>query len=96
MRKGIYQLYLLLKILEVLNIIESVIIKFYNLTIIVIIIFSKGLLIKVISKLYNKNGNNILLSIISLIKAAGNLKVRVSLLSYNLFYPYYNTCNFSF
>ena len=69
----------MLKVLEVLDIIGSVIVKFYNLTITVIIIFSKGLLIKVISKLYNKNGNNILLSIASLIKAAGNLEVRVSL-----------------
>ena len=67
------------EILEVLDIVGSVIVEFYNLTIIVIIIFSKGLLIRVISKLYNENGNNILLSTASLIKAAGNLKVRVSL-----------------
>ena len=67
------------EVLEVLNIIGSVIVEFCNLTIIVIIIFSKGLLIKVISKPYNKNGNSILLSIASLIKAAGNLKVRVNL-----------------
>jgi len=69
----------LLEVLEVLDIIGSIIIEFCNLTIIIIIIFSKGLLIRVISKLYNKNGNSILLSIVSLIKAAGNLKVRVSL-----------------
>ena len=67
------------EILEVLNIIRSVIVEFCNLTIIVIIIFSKGLLIRVISKPYNKNSNNILLSIASLIKAAGNLEVRVNL-----------------
>jgi TM2 domain-containing membrane protein YozV len=67
------------EILEVLDIIKSIIVEFYNLTIIVIIIFSKGLLIRVISKLYNKNGNNILLSIASFIKAAKNLKVRVNL-----------------
>ena len=67
------------EVLEVLNIIGSVIVKFCNLTITVIIIFSKGLLIRVISKLYNKNSNNIFLSIISLIKAARNLKVRVNL-----------------
>ena len=69
----------MLEVLEVLDIIGSIIIEFCNLTIIIIIIFSKGLLIRVISKLYNKNGNSILLSIVSLIKAAGNLKVRVSL-----------------
>ena len=67
------------EVLEVLDIIGSVIVEFYNLTIIVIIIFSKGLLIRVISKPYNKNGNSILLSIASLIKVAGNLEVRVSL-----------------
>ena len=67
------------EILEVLNIIRSVIVEFCNLTIIVIIIFSKGLLIKVISKPYNKNGNNILLSIASFIKATENLEVRVNL-----------------
>ena len=67
------------EILEVLDIIGSVIIEFYNLIIIVIIIFSKGLLIKVISKPYNKNGNNILLSIASFIKATENLEVRVNL-----------------
>jgi len=67
------------EVLEVLNIIGSVIIEFCNLTIIIIIIFSKGLLIKVISKLYNKNNNSILLRIASLIKAAGNLEVCVSL-----------------
>ena len=69
----------MLKVLEVLDIIGSIIVEFCNLTIIVIIIFSKGLLIRVISKLYNKNGNSILLSIVSLIKAAKNLEVRVSL-----------------
>jgi len=69
----------LLKVLEVLDIIENIIIKFCNLTIIIIIIFNKGLLIKVISKLYNKNGNNIFLSIISFIKVAGNLEVYVNL-----------------
>jgi len=69
----------LLEVLEVLNIVGSVIIEFCNLTITVIIIFSKGLLIRVISKLYNKNGNSILLGTASLIKAAGNLEVRVSL-----------------
>jgi hypothetical protein len=68
----------LLKVLEVLNIIKSIIIKFYNLKIIVILLFSKELLIKVISKLYNKDNNSILLSIASFIKAAGNLKVYVS------------------
>ena len=68
----------MLKVLEVLYIIGSVIIKFYNLIIIVIIIFNKGLLIKVISKLYDKDSNSILLSIASFIKVAGNLKVRVS------------------
>jgi hypothetical protein len=68
----------LLKVLEVLNIIKSIIIKFYNLKIIVILLFSKELLIKVISKLYNKDNNSILLSIASFIKAAGNLKVDVS------------------
>jgi len=79
MQRGICQFHLLPEVLEVLNIIGSVIVEFYNLTIIVIIIFSKGLLIRVISKLYNKNGNNIFLSIASLIKAAGNLEVRVNL-----------------
>ena len=79
MRRGICQLYLLLEVLEVLDIVRSVIVEFYNLIIIVIIIFSKGLLIKVISKLYDKNGDNILLSIASLIKAAGNLEVCVNL-----------------
>jgi len=69
----------LLKVLEVLDIIKSIIVKFYNLTIIVIIIFSKGLLIRVISKPRDKNNNSILLSTVSLIKAAGNLKVHVSL-----------------
>ena len=69
----------MLKVLEVLDIIENIIIKFCNLTIIIIIIFNKGLLIKVISKLYNKNGNNIFLSIISFIKVAGNLEVYVNL-----------------
>ena len=69
----------MLEVLEVLDIIGSIIIEFCNLTIIIIIIFSKGLLIKVISKLYNKNNNSILLSTVSLIKAAGNLKVHVSL-----------------
>jgi hypothetical protein len=68
----------LLKVLEVLNIIKSIIIKFYNLKIIVILLFSKELLIKVISKLYNKDNNSILLSIASFIKAAGNLKAYVS------------------
>ena len=67
------------EVLEVLNIIGSVIVEFCNLTIIVIIIFNKGLLIRVISKPYNKNGDSILLSIASLIKVAGNLEVRVSL-----------------
>ena len=67
------------EVLEVLDIVGSVIIEFRNLTITVIIIFSKGLLIRVISKPYNKNGNSILLSTASLIKAAGNLEVRVSL-----------------
>ena len=69
----------MLKVLEVLDIIKSIIVKFYNLTIIVIIIFSKGLLIRVISKPRDKNNNSILLSTVSLIKAAGNLKVHVSL-----------------
>ena len=69
----------MLKVLEVLDIIKSIIVKFYNLTIIVIIIFSKGLLIRVISKPRDKNNNSILLSTVSLIKAAGNLKVRVNL-----------------
>ena len=67
------------EVLEVLDIIGSVIIEFYNLIIIVIIIFSKGLLIRVILKLYNENGDSILSSIASLIKAAGNLKVYVNL-----------------
>ena len=67
------------EVLEVLDIIGSVIIEFYNLIIIVIIIFSKGLLIRVILKLYNENGDSILSSIASLIKAAGNLKVHVNL-----------------
>ena len=67
------------EVLEVLDIIGSVIVEFCNLTIIVIIIFSKGLLIRVISKLYNKNSDNILLSIASLIKVAKNLEVRVNL-----------------
>ena len=67
------------EVLEVLDIIGSIIVEFCNLIIIVIIIFNKGLLIKVILKLYNKNGNSILLSTASLIKAAGNPKVRVSL-----------------
>jgi len=67
------------EVLEVLDIIGSVIIEFYNLIIIVIIIFSKGLLIRVILKLYNENGDSILSSIASLIKAAGNLEVCVSL-----------------
>ena len=78
-RTILLQALLLLKVLEVLDIIGSVIVEFCNLIIIIIIIFSKGLLIKVISKLYNKNSNNILLSIASLIKAAGNLEVRVNL-----------------
>ena len=69
----------MLEVLEVINIVGSVSIEFCNLTITVIIIFSKGLLIRVISKLYNKNGNSILLGTASLIKAAGNLEVRVSL-----------------
>jgi hypothetical protein len=68
----------LLEVLEVLDIIKSIIIEFYNLKIIVILLFNKGLLIKVISKLYNKDNNNILLSIASLIKAAGNLEVYIS------------------
>jgi len=78
MQKGICQLYLLLEVLKVLNIIKSIIIKFYNLKITIIFLFSKGLLIKVISKPYNKDNNNILPSIASLIKAAGNLKVYVN------------------
>jgi hypothetical protein len=65
----------LLKVFKVPNIIKSVIIEICNLIIIIFIIFSKGLLIGVIAKLYNKNYNNILLSIASLIKAAKNLKV---------------------
>ena len=69
----------MLEVLKVLDIIRSVIVEFCNLTIIVIIIFSKGLLIRVISKLYNKNSDNILLSIASLIKVAKNLEVRVNL-----------------
>ena len=69
----------MLKVFKVLDIVKSIIVKFYNLKITVILLFSKGLLIKVILKLYNKNSNSILLSIASLIKAAGNLKVRVSL-----------------
>jgi len=64
--------------LEVLDIIKSIIVKFYNLKIIVILLFNKGLLIRVILKLYNKDSNSILLSIASLIKAAGNLKVHVN------------------
>ena len=70
--------YLLLEALEVLDIIKSVIVEFYNLKIIIIFLFSKGLLIKVISKLYNKDNNSILLSIASLIKAAENLEVYIS------------------
>ena len=66
------------EVLEVLDIIGSVIVEFCNLTIIVIIIFSKGLLIRVISKLYKEDSNNIFLSIISLIKVAKNLKVYIS------------------
>ena len=101
----------MLKVFKVLNIIKSIIIKFCNLKIIVIFLFNKGLLIKVISKLYNKDSNNIFLSIASFIKAAKNLKVYISfiyiliykvlfksrilsLLSYNLFYPYYNAYSF--
>jgi len=62
-----------------------IIIKFYNIKIIVIFFFSKGLLIKVILKLYNKDNNNILLSIINLIKVAKNLKVYISFI-YMLIY----------
>jgi hypothetical protein len=76
--KRVCWLYLLLKVLEVLNIIKSIIVKFCNLKIIIIFLFNKGLLIKVISKLYNKDNNSILLNIISLIKVAGNLKVYIS------------------
>ena len=70
--------YLLLEALEVLDIIKSVIVEFYNLKIIIIFLFSKGLLIKVISKLYNKDSNNILLNIASLIKATKNLKIYIN------------------
>jgi hypothetical protein len=68
----------LLKILKVLDIIKSIIVKFYNLKIIIIFFFNKGLLIKVILKLYNKNNNNIFLGIASLIKVAKNLEVYIS------------------
>jgi len=68
----------LLKVFKVLNIIKSIIVKFCNLKITIIFLFSKGLLIKVTSKLYNKDNNNILPSIASLIKAAGNLEVYIS------------------
>ena len=67
----------MLKVFKVLDIVKSIIIKFYNLKITVILLFSKGLLIKVILKLYNKDNKNILLSIISFIKVAKNSEVYI-------------------
>ena len=67
----------MLKVFKVLDIVKSIIVKFYNLKITVILLFSKGLLIKVILKLYNKDNKNILLSIISFIKVAKNSEVYI-------------------